>query len=110
MTRKQLYIEERQDQALKQRAKTLGVSEADLVRRAIDHFFLSGSMHAREGFCEPLESVTARKQALSEFLVRARGVTQGKHALTYKALHRDELYDERENRWVKDDNEDKTEK
>lgn len=34
--RKQLYLDEGQDQALKQRAKELGVSEAEVVRRALD--------------------------------------------------------------------------
>jgi hypothetical protein len=36
MIRKQLYIEARQDQALKDRAKALGISEAELMRRALD--------------------------------------------------------------------------
>jgi len=34
--RKQLYIEPRQEEALKRRARELGVSEAELVRRALD--------------------------------------------------------------------------
>ena len=36
MIRKQLYIEEAQDKALKRRAKELGVTEAEVVRRALD--------------------------------------------------------------------------
>jgi len=36
MVRKQLYLEEQQDRALKRKAKGLGVSEAELVRRALD--------------------------------------------------------------------------
>lgn len=36
MIRKQLYIEPRQEEALKRRAHELGVSEAELVRRALD--------------------------------------------------------------------------
>jgi hypothetical protein len=36
MVRKQLYLEETQDQALKHRAKELGVSEAELVRLVLD--------------------------------------------------------------------------
>lgn len=36
MIRKQLYLEEHQDRALKKRAKELGVSEAELVRRALN--------------------------------------------------------------------------
>ena len=34
--RKQLYIEAHQEAALKRRARELGVSEAELVRRALD--------------------------------------------------------------------------
>lgn len=37
MVRKQLYIDPIQDAALKRRAKELGVSEAELVRRALDN-------------------------------------------------------------------------
>ncbi|GBD12114.1 hypothetical protein HRbin24_00114 [bacterium HR24] len=36
MVRKQLYIEKRQDEALRERARRLGVSEAALIRSAID--------------------------------------------------------------------------
>ena len=36
MIRKQLYIDPIQDAALKRKAKELGVSEAELVRRALD--------------------------------------------------------------------------
>ena len=36
MVRKQVYIEPAQEQFLKRRAKELGVTEADLIRRAID--------------------------------------------------------------------------
>ncbi len=36
MVRKQLYIEEQQERALKSKAKALGVSEAELVRQALN--------------------------------------------------------------------------
>jgi len=36
MIRKQLYLDEVQDRALKARAKELGLSEAEIVRRALD--------------------------------------------------------------------------
>ena len=36
MIRKQVYIEPRQDAILKRLARTLGLTEAELVRRAID--------------------------------------------------------------------------
>jgi hypothetical protein len=36
MVRKQIYIEEQQERGLKLRARLLGVSEAELIRRALD--------------------------------------------------------------------------
>lgn len=36
MVRKQLYFEERQERALKRRAAETGLSEAELVRQALD--------------------------------------------------------------------------
>jgi hypothetical protein len=36
MIRKQIYIEPMQDIALKQRARLLGIKEAEVIRRAID--------------------------------------------------------------------------
>jgi hypothetical protein len=36
MIRKQLYLESHQDAALKRKARALGLSEAELVRRALD--------------------------------------------------------------------------
>ncbi|MCA9840266.1 MAG: hypothetical protein KC422_25370 [Trueperaceae bacterium] len=36
MVRKQLYIEEQQERALKNKAKALGISEAELVRQALN--------------------------------------------------------------------------
>lgn len=35
MVRKQLYIDKRQDEALKRRARELGISEAEVVRQAL---------------------------------------------------------------------------
>lgn len=43
MIRKQLYLEEAQDQALKRRAKELGISEAEVVRRALDEALRPGA-------------------------------------------------------------------
>lgn len=36
MVRKQVYIEARQEKALEERAKQLGVTEAELIRRSLD--------------------------------------------------------------------------
>ncbi len=43
MLRKQIYIEKRQRTLLKRLAKKRGVSEAEIIRQAIDHEASSGS-------------------------------------------------------------------
>lgn len=100
MTRKQLYIEARQDKALKRRAKHLGVSEADLVRRAIDLLFTSVSPEPTGGVPISAAADLERKRALSEFLTRARAVAQGGSRLPHGGAGREELYDERLDRWT----------
>ena len=88
MVRKQLYIEERHEKALKRRAKALGVSEADIVREALDLMFREA------GRPRPLPGQT---KALSDFLKSATefAATQ-KRAVRYR---RTDLYEERESRW-----------
>ncbi len=36
MIRKQVYIEPEQDESIKQRARLMGITEAEVIRRAID--------------------------------------------------------------------------
>jgi len=60
VVRKQLYISEEHERALKARARELGISEAELVRRMLDGLLLggvggrglagSGAEEALEGF------------------------------------------------------------
>ena len=60
VVRKQLYISEEHERALKARARELGVSEAELVRRMLDGLLLdgegglvgAGAAEALEGFLE----------------------------------------------------------
>jgi hypothetical protein len=47
MVRKQIYIEQEQDEALKRLAEVLGVSEAEVVRRAV--MSLQQSLATRQG-------------------------------------------------------------
>ena len=49
MIRKQLYLTREQNRALKLPARALGVSEAELVRRALDDLIREGSAHLPEG-------------------------------------------------------------
>ena len=48
MIRKQVYVESRQETALKQRARASGISEAEIIRRAIDCQMASSRIGARD--------------------------------------------------------------
>ena len=48
MIRKQVYVESRQEMALKQRARALGITEAEIIRRAIDRQMTSSRIGARD--------------------------------------------------------------
>lgn len=92
MIRKQLYLEESQDQALKARAKELGISEAELVRRALDAALRSkGSSHL----------AAPRRAALTRFVENAKRLSEQHGFPEGYRFNRDELYDEREGRWLK---------
>lgn len=89
MIRKQLYLEEAQDQALKARAKELGVSEAEFVRRALD-----AALYPSGG------ASSARHQALDQLLKNARQRSQTHPFPESYTFDREELYEEREKRWL----------
>ena len=48
MIRKQIYIESRQDDSLKKQAHDLGVTEAEVIRRAIDRQMTSIRLSIRD--------------------------------------------------------------
>jgi hypothetical protein len=48
MIRKQIYIESRQDNSLKKQARDLGVTEAEVIRRAIDRQMTSVRLGIRD--------------------------------------------------------------
>jgi len=48
MVRKQIYIELRQDATLKQQARILGITEAEVIRRAIDRQMTSIRLDFRD--------------------------------------------------------------
>ena len=71
--RKQLYLEETQDRALKRRAKALGVSEAELVRRALASVLSEGQQ--RRGASDALSDLFAEADKVAaeyQFTVPAR--------------------------------------
>lgn len=95
MVRKQLYIEERQDKALKRRAKKLGISEAEVVRAALD------AALAREGAPQPPPPSLPKDDPLEQLLALAeedarRGVT-----FPPEAYRREGRIGEREERLIK---------
>ena len=93
MIRKQLYIEERQERALKRRAKALNVSEADIVRQALDALLQADSRPA---------PIPGHQEALRAFLERAEQFAAARsRAPKGPRYRRDELYEERESRWLR---------
>jgi hypothetical protein len=69
MIRKQLYISDEHERALKTRASELGVSEAELVRRLLDGLLLGeggGSGLAKAGAAEALEDFLREADRLAE--------------------------------------------
>ncbi len=48
MIRKQIYIESRQDTTLKRQARILGITEAEIIRRAIDQQMTFSRLGARD--------------------------------------------------------------
>lgn len=87
MIRKQIYIEPRQDAALKRRAAELGVSEAELIRRGIT-FVAFGPV----GQSDRMEAWREIEAFIESY--RHRAVPQ-----TGRDWTRDELYDERLQRY-----------
>ena len=85
MIRKQLYITDYQDRALKRTAKRLGVSEAELVRRALDEFL-------READDAP------RRDVLEQLLANTRRLAERHRFPAHYRFDRAELYAEREDR------------
>lgn len=87
MVRKQLYITEQQNRLLKRRARALGLSEAELVRRTLDQ-----ALREQEGSVSPV-----RREALSALLGDIHRIAQ--HHRLPEGFSRQTLYEEREQRW-----------
>jgi Ribbon-helix-helix domain len=84
MIRKQVYIEPEQAELLKQRAKELGIREADLIRRCIDQLAQGSATLPLDSKAWQEEIAYIRERArLQEALGKQRGWT------------REELYEQR---------------
>ena len=86
MVRKQIYINTEQDKELDRRSKELGMSQAELIRQYID-----------EGTARPTES--ERAKALEELLSDMKKRAKIRVPQTGRDWTRDELYEERFERY-----------
>jgi hypothetical protein len=88
VVRKQLYISEEHERALKARAREMGVSEAELVRRMLDGLLLDG-----EG--ERGLAGAGAAEALEGFLEEADRLADAHRFPEGYGFYRDELYEDR---------------
>jgi len=92
MIRKQVYIEERHDRLLKYRARQRGVTEAEIIREALDRAEVSGN---RGGH---LTDAAAARKAVSFMRSLAK---RRRKAAAGRAWTRESLYEDRIGRWQK---------
>jgi hypothetical protein len=93
MIRKQVYIEERHDRMLKRRARQRGVTEAEIIRHALDTIEIGGSGRARH----TPDPVAGRK-----VVAFMRSLCTGRRrAPTGRRWARESLYQDRIDRWMK---------
>jgi len=93
MIRKQVYIEEHHDRMLKRRARQRGVTEAEIIRHALDTIEIGGSGRARQ----TPDPVAARKAVAFMRSLRAGR----RRAPTSRGWTRESLYQDRIDRWTK---------
>lgn len=92
MVRKQIYIQKRQDALLKRLAQARGLSEAEIIRQAIERE-VSGAT------AQPTRSDLSAMEDFTLLAVSKRA--QGANAQPYR-WNREEIYEERESRWFRE--------
>lgn len=92
MIRKQFYIQKRQDALLKRLSEARGVSEAEIVRQAIEH----------EVAGKPSQTGLLATIAMDNFARLARRKRSQLKGIEPYRWNREEIYEERENRWLRD--------
>ena len=93
MIRKQVYIEQRHERLLKRRAKQRGVTEAEIIRQALEGLDVDGDLIRK-----PSGHDTAAQKALA--FMRSLRARRSK-GTPGRAWTRESLYDDRIGRWVK---------
>jgi len=88
MVRKQIYLQRRQQAILRRLARSRGISEAELIRQAIDNHVSAGARLARP---DPEAWDKARRFMLA---LHAQGPVKGQP----RDWKREDLYEERLNR------------
>jgi hypothetical protein len=88
VVRKQLYITDEHERALKARARKLGVSEAELVRRMLNSLLLDGEGGGGLAGADAAE-------ALQGFLEEADRLAESHRFPEGYVFYRDELYEDR---------------
>ncbi len=92
MVRKQIYLPRRHNLTLKRLAKQRGVSEAEVIRQALER--------EAQVFVSPVQG---SKQALNNIIAYARLLRRRPESLKGEpyVFNREQLYEERQNRWAK---------
>jgi hypothetical protein len=92
MVRKQFYLPKRLNQLLKRKAKQRGISESEVLRQALERDVEMSTPVVRDS-----------RKALDEIIAFARSLRERPELMRGKPVrwNRQELYDERENRWFK---------
>ena len=89
MVRKQLYLPRKQDLLLKRLAKRRGISEAEVIRQALEREV--------EQVTPAIQDSTAAWEKISRFVEKRSAMLIGKGQPVH--WNRQELYEERESRW-----------
>lgn len=92
MVRKQIYIQKRQDALLKRLSKARGVSEAEIIRQAIE----------RQVGGEPLQQPSSDLSAMDDFIRLALSKRSPEEKGKPYRWDREEIYAEREGRWLRE--------
>lgn len=92
MVRKQIYLPRRHNLALKRLAKQRGISEAEVIRQALEREVQS-----------PVSPLQGSRQALNNIIAYARSLRRRPELLQGKpyVFNREQLYEERQNRLSK---------